>query len=350
MKRFFAVILSAFLLSAMAVVPVYAEGQIAVNITNTASVVYVGDTVTVAFEVTNNGSVPLALITFDVTFDSSLLKNEYIQVSDKDSSRIVSTPGDIAWEHIIRYCDSDGGYPHYEVDIIPDNGLCGYDPVKQCASEGCLKAGESVVISLPFTVLQAAEGKNVSVEVGNVVGYDGNDISLTSTVAGSGSVYTAFASAPEKPVTTLGAKINYQNPALRLGARYERAKLGAMAVENVEDLGIVFYPTRFLGDSELTLDTAGAAHVSAVGIENFDPDKDFVDYESFEFYVTIINIPYNGMDDEISFRAFVKDAETVVYADTTLSRSYDYVYNTVFPSVGSGSGENVILPPTGWFD
>lgn len=349
MKRIFAVLLSAAMLCAMAVIPVSAESQLSVSIANTASEVYFGDTVEVFFEIVNNGPAPIALITFEVSFDPSLLQNTYIQLNDKDNSRLLSTPRNIEWEHIIRYYDSEEN-PYYEVNILPDDGFGGYDPNNQCASEGCLGSGETVIVSLPFVVLQAAEGKNVSVEVRNVIAYDGNDNGLTTVFQGTGSVYTAAAEAPRKPVTTLGAKINYQNPSLRLGARYERAHLGDMAVENVEDLGIVFYPARFLGDRELTLETEGAVHVSAVGIENFDPDKDFVDYESFEFYVTIIDIPYNGLDDEISFRAFIKDAETVIYADRTLSRSYDYVYNTVYTSIASGSGDNVIYPGTDWFD
>ncbi|MBQ3230851.1 MAG: hypothetical protein IJB49_07505 [Clostridia bacterium] len=346
MKRIFAVLLAAVMLAAIAVIPASAAATFTVDITNTSSEIYTGDTIEVFFEVDDlAGDAPLALIEFEVTFDPTLLQANYNQTNPSDASRFVTTPGNAEWEHVIKSTEIANGY--YKVSLMPED--MGYDWDNSCAADSCLNVGESVKISLTFNVIGAV-GQEASVTVSNVTGRDGNDSELATKFNGTGDVYTATISDPKKPVTTLGAKINVETPALRLGAKYERAYLEDMAVENVVDLGIVFYPTRFLDGAELTLETEGALTDSASGIVGWDSSKEFVDYESFEFYVTIVNIPYNGMDDEISFRAFVMDDTNVIYADDTISRSYEYVYNVNFPSLGTGEGDTVIYPGTGWFN
>ena len=128
-------------------------------------------------------------------------------------------------------------------------------------------------------------------------------------------------------VVSLGAKINESTSSLRLGAAYNGYLLFDWERENVEDLGIIFYPTHLLGSEHLELENEKVAHVKANGIVEFDPDKAFKDYERFTFYVTIVNIPKGGYDTKISFRPYIiLGSDVIVYGDV-MERCYNDVLN-----------------------
>lgn len=129
-------------------------------------------------------------------------------------------------------------------------------------------------------------------------------------------------------VVSLGAKINEKTFSLRLGAKYNGYLLGADEIASVEDLGMIFYPSHLLGENVLDLDNANAARMSATAIEEFDERKTFADYETFTFYVTIVNIPEKGRDTNISFRPFIIYSEGTFYGKV-LERSYNGVIDTL---------------------
>ncbi|MBQ0110222.1 MAG: hypothetical protein KBS44_08115, partial [Clostridiales bacterium] len=133
----------------------------------------------------------------------------------------------------------------------------------------------------------------------------------------------------ENYVLSLGGKVNKTTFSLRLGASYDASSLDKDARASVTDIGIVFYPAHLLGEDSLDLENENAVSISACGIEEgYDPAKKFTDYDSFTFYVTIVNIPEEGRDTFISFRPFIIfGGETVCY-DGTMQRSYNYVLKT----------------------
>ncbi len=130
----------------------------------------------------------------------------------------------------------------------------------------------------------------------------------------------------ENYVLSLGGKVNKTTFSLRLGASYDASSLDKEARKTVTDIGIVFYPAHLLGEDSLDLENEHAVSISACAIdEGYDPAKKFVDYDSFTFYVTIVNIPEKGRDVDISFRSFIVFNEETVCYDGTMSRSYNGV-------------------------
>ncbi len=340
------VVLVAALLSVMAILPVSAANEYTLRITNNDATVTVGDTFDVVITIDDVASgTELAVVEFELSFNSAYVEPAYNQTAAGDNSRFVATPGDSAWDHIISLEDDA-----YYCFLAPDDtGL-----VNGNVTASALSSGDTLTLTLPFTVLDAAAGKNVSFQLVNVIAYAANDENFASPISGGVVNYSFTAANKNIPVTTIGAKVNTVAPALRLGSRYDAEQLGDISRYDVEDIGIVFYPTRLLGNSELTCETSGAMKVTAMGIEDYVEGNVFEDYESFIFYVTIINIPANGMDDMISYRAYLKTFDRVggetILAENTYERSYSYVYETFFPSLGSGSGDNAILPDNGWFE
>ena len=132
---------------------------------------------------------------------------------------------------------------------------------------------------------------------------------------------------------------------LRLGCKYDASKISPERRFDITDMGVVFYPTRFLV-SELTLEIEGAASVRAVAIEEYVPGNVFTDYETFTFYATIINIPASGKDKEISFRPYVIYNDGVIEYGDVLARSYNYV---VANTLAVELGDNEIPAPDDWW-
>ena len=149
-------------------------------------------------------------------------------------------------------------------------------------------------------------------------------------------------------VRSLGAKINENTSSLRLGAKYNGYLLASAERASVEDLGMLFYPSHLLGETALDLKNANVARMSATAIEEFDAKKKFVDYNSFTFYVTIVNIPDKGKDTDISFRPYIIYDAGTVYGDV-----YERSYYSVLDAAGVlayKQGDNEISCPDNWFD
>lgn len=342
MKRIMSVLLAVAMLAVLAVMPVSAANEYAIKIENTAATVTVGDTFDVVITVDSvaTGS-EICYVEFDVAYDATLLKAEYVMNASGDSTRFSVTPGNTAWEHIVTNTTGNQ-YCALMADDLGWNESTGL-------TASAISKGETLTFTLPFTVLDAAAGKSVSVTVKNVVAYDATD-DFENPLTAANATYTFTAADKTSPITTIGSKINTVTPSLRLGAKYDSEQL-TIARKDVKDIGIVFYPSRLLAGAELDYNTAGAMKLSAQGIEGYVEGNTFVDYDSFIFYVTIVNIPANGMDDLISYRAYLQPKNgDIIHAENTYERSYDYVYDTLFPAIGSGSGDNAILPDNGWFE
>ncbi len=344
MKRIMSVLLAVAMLSVLAVMPVSAANEYAIKIENTAATVTVGDTFDVVITVDSvaTGS-EINFVEFDLAYDSTLLKAEYTQTSTSDNTRFTVTPSNASWEHMVQNTTGN----QYCVLMAEDLGWNASTGVTASA----VSKGDTLTFTLPFTVLDAAAGKSVTVTVKNVVAYDATDMNFDTALSAADVTYTFTAAGKSSPITTIGSKINTVAPALRLGAKYDSAQLGEIARNQVKDIGIVFYPSRLLAGAELNYSTSGAMKLSAQGIEGYVEGNTFVDYDSFIFYVTIVNIPANGMDDLISYRAYLEPRNgELIHAENTYERSYNYVYDTLFPSIGSGSGDNAILPDNDWFE
>lgn len=343
MKRIMSVILAVAMLSVLALMPVSAANEYAIKIENTAATVTVGDTFELVITVDSvaTGS-EINFVEFDVAYDASLLQAGYVQSSTSDNTRFSVTPGDTEWEHMVQ--NSTGN----QYCVLMSSDLSWNASTGVTAS--AISKGDTLTFTLPFTVLDAAAGESVTVTVKNVVAYDATDMVFETPLSAANATYTFTAAGKASPITTIGSKINTVAPALRLGAQYDASQL-EIARKDVKDIGIVFYPSRLLAGAELNYNTEGAMKLSAQGIEGYVDGNTFVDYDSFIFYVTIVNIPANGMDDLISYRAYLqpKNGE-LVHAENTYERSYNYVYDTLFPSIGTGSGDNAILPDNGWFE
>ncbi|MBQ0109297.1 MAG: hypothetical protein KBS44_03375, partial [Clostridiales bacterium] len=182
--------------------------------------------------------------------------------------------------------------------------------------------------------------------------YSGTDFTVSNE--GGAPVYIfVYGDKPEEEedvVVSLGAKVNTISYSLRLGAKYNGKVLSGDERASVEDLGIVFYPVKFLGESELDLTTSGAAAISANSIdeEYYVDGKKFVDYETFVFYATIVNIPENGRDTDIAFRPYIIYSEGTVYGEI-LVRNYNGTYEAA-RGLAIENAENEISCPSNWFN
>ena len=253
-----------------------------------------------------------------------------------DTTLITSTPNSSAWEQATQLNTVDG---YYIIRLMAgDTG----------SAISCVTSTQSLVLTVPFEALVIAENADSLFTIGNVTGAD---ISL-NPISGNGSTDTTQVLALLDPVVALGAQVNANTVALRLGAQYNADFIPEGAV--VKNLGMVIYPEHLLGVNELTVSTPGAAVMRAAGIANYDPMKSFNDYDQIIFYVTMINIPFKGMNTGISFRAFytytLDGIDTTVYSDME-TRSYKYVYDANFGTQPGGkSGDNTIILGDSWWN
>ena len=352
MKKFFALVLVLALLPLSLITANAAGNDCSIKVSAPANVVE-GQKFEVVMTIDDMASGKNAsLVCFCLNFDPDLVTPDYTQSITGDATRILEAPGE--WEHMIKL---ESGY--YDCAFNPDDGGLYIDGQGQKQiTESCLSNGDTLTVSLPFVAKEGAAGETAAFTLSNIEIYDAYDDSLSTLLsAGANSVNVAV-NENVLPVKTLGAKINTQYPSLRLGATYDRSKLAnrSLEVSDITDVGIVFCPARFVTD-ELTKETSGAVAMSAIGIEEYDANKTFADYESFTFYVTIVAVPVKGYDTMIAFRGFFSTEDGDFYAVDTLERSYQYVLDVVFGTSVAGDdnvshekGDNVIITPTNWWD
>ena len=214
---------------------------------------------------------------------------------------------------------------------------------------------KTINIALPETILCPECCESIDpLENCPKCGEEPADLSLTPGANGTYSfvmpacAVTVTAKFGDSAVLSLGAKVNQNTSSLRLGAKYNGLAITEQQRASVEDLGIVFYPVHLLGENSLDIFNSSAARVSACGIEDFDEDKAFGDYESFVFYVTIVNIPDKGKDTDIAFRPFIIYDGAVEYGEV-LARNYNGTLEAA-RHLAENEGENEIVCPDNWFN
>ncbi len=342
MKKLLSVLLVAAIICAMAVVPASAAvSYFSISAKSNLVSVSVGDRLDVSITIDGvTSGTEIAIVEFDVKYNSAYLSPIYDQSTDSDDSRFTATPSDSDWEHVLSF--TDGKIACF---VAPKD--TGYTGSK--VSESAISNGDTLSIVLPFTVLDAASGKTVSVIIENVVAYSANDFMGANPLNGSVTNYNAAVKAPSMPIANIGAKINTSTPALRLGAKYDAKYLSGISASDITDIGIIYCDTKTLGNNTLTASTAGANKVTAT-IEGAVAGNSYANYSEFIFYVTFTNIPADEMDREISYRAFLSTANETILAENTYVRSYNYVHDILFPTIGSRPGDNVVYPGNGWFE
>ncbi len=340
MKKILSVLLVAALLAVMAIAPASAAvSSFNIKISSDLASVTAGDRIDIVITVDGvTSGTEIAAVEFNLSYNSDYLEPIYDQGESTDSSRFITTPSDMSWEHLFSF--NDGSI--YCFVMPKDTGYTG-----SAVSKSAISNGDTLSFSLPFTVSSAAAGKALNVTVNNLVAYGATDMS--TALSGTATNYNVTVNAPANPVSNIGAKINTSTPALRIGARYDSKYLSDIAKDDITDIGIIYIDTEDLGNKELTASTAGAKKVTAT-IDAAVDGYDYSDYSSFVFYVTFTNIPADEMGKEISYRAYLSTASETILADNTYVRSYNYVHDILFPSVGSRPGDNVVYPGTGWFE
>ncbi len=343
MKRLIAVLISVLMLiSAVSFSAFAADTYFTAQITNTEASIREETEASVDVSITDVAAgKSLTLVSFKLYYDSDYVAPAADYTNASATNTIVTTPNGQAWEQMVR---DFGAY--LQCDYTPVDGGWGANGI----SNSVVTASAPLTLTFTFDVLESTAGNIAVFTVSDVFAYDAADDTLTTIFDGNGSEYSPEIASAYGVVTTLGARINTITPALRLGASYDATRLpNGVATTDITDLGIVLSPTRFLGDAELTLDSDNALYASAQGIENYDSTKTFPDYENITFWVTIVNLPANGMDDNISFRAYCTYNDTTVYS-TTMVRSYQYVYDATYPDLAGSSGDVTIYPNTKWWD
>lgn len=149
------------------------------------------------------------------------------------------------------------------------------------------------------------------------------------------AVYNADASLfpEESAIVSLGAKINPLLNGLRFGAKYTRVE-----TKEVKQLGMLLYPTAKLGGSTLDMDyykanpysntnPSGVILMNAVFISasDYQIGKDFKDYESFVYFITLLNIPEASLSVNITAVPFIEYADGEIVYGQPLVRNYNTV-------------------------
>lgn len=149
------------------------------------------------------------------------------------------------------------------------------------------------------------------------------------------AVYNADASLfpEESAVVSLGAKVNTLQNGLRFGAKYNR-----IDSKEVKQLGMLLYPTAKLGASTLNMDyyranpysssnPSGVILMNAVYISasDYHPGKEFKDYESFVYFVTLLNIPDASLSVNITAVPFIEYTDGEIIYGEPLVRNYNAV-------------------------
>ena len=135
----------------------------------------------------------------------------------------------------------------------------------------------------------------------------------------------------ESNVVSLGAKVNTEKYGLRMGATLTKDN----SKGEVISLGMLVISEKALGSNELNLEYAATdknvADVKARAIDNYAEGKEFEDYDSITYYVTVLGLE-NYTSENIVARPYVvyrtRTGEVVYYGEKMV-RNYDDVVATV---------------------
>ncbi len=131
----------------------------------------------------------------------------------------------------------------------------------------------------------------------------------------------------ESNVESLGAKVNTEKYGLRMGATLTKDNSRGEVIS----LGMLVISEKALGSNELNLEYAATdknvVDVKARTIDNYVEGKEFEDYDSITYYVTILGLE-NYTSENIVARPYVvyrsQTGEVVYYGEERV-RSYDGV-------------------------
>lgn len=135
------------------------------------------------------------------------------------------------------------------------------------------------------------------------------------------------------PILSLGAKVNKESKGLRFGAKFSKIEL-----KEVEQIGMLLYPTAKLGGAVLDMEyylsnpysaenQSGVILINAVAISKSDyiQGKTFGNYSSFTFFISILGIPEAQLATNITSVPFVEYTDGSILYGTPLIRNYSAV-------------------------
>ena len=142
------------------------------------------------------------------------------------------------------------------------------------------------------------------------------------------------------PVVSLGAKVNAALRGLRFGAQFNKKEL----MGEIDEIGMLLYPTAKLGGDTLDMDyylanpysaanETGVLKIRAVGIAaaDFVPGRAFGLYDRFTYFVTLLDVPVEQSDTNVTAVPFIKYADGTIVYGATLVRNYNAVLAAADP-------------------
>lgn len=145
-----------------------------------------------------------------------------------------------------------------------------------------------------------------------------SDVYFTTYEPSMGNGYYGYVAPPEPNIKNIGAKVNTELAGIRFGTTFKND----VTLGQVVALGTLLVPEAKLGSSELTLDSANDLIVNVpartIAAEDYVEGKEFEDYTSFTYYVTVIGLEGHESDNIVARSYVTYSANTgvnTVYAD-----------------------------------
>ncbi|HAN21434.1 MAG: hypothetical protein A2Y15_09250 [Clostridiales bacterium GWF2_36_10] len=139
------------------------------------------------------------------------------------------------------------------------------------------------------------------------------------------------------PIISLGAKVNIELNGLRFGAQFNKNEL-----KEVEKIGMLMFPTSKLGSNTLDMayynanpytadNQSGVILISAVAIakSDFVMGKAFNDYETFNYFITLLNIPETNLTTNVTAVPFTLYKDGSISYGAPLVRNYSAVLDAI---------------------
>lgn len=203
-------------------------------------------------------------------------------------------------------------------------GIATADEYEISSDTGTLKEMQKYVVTL-------TEGINARyIKVKITPSSDNYEITAVSEIT---AVYNKAISESNEPIISLGAKVNKELKGLRFGAQFNKKEN-----KEVDKIGMLIYPTAKLGSNTLNMEyylansyseenQSGVVMINAVAISNNDyvEGKAFGSYDSFVYFVTLLNIPDSQLSTNITAVPFIIYSDSSIVYGNQLERNYNDV-------------------------
>lgn len=143
-----------------------------------------------------------------------------------------------------------------------------------------------------------------------------NNISIENLTIGTNANIVFYH--PKDSIESLGAKANESSSGLRFGATYTKVDTNG----ELTDLGFLLISSYRLGSNTLDLDYASNSaiasyviKITACGIEEYEEDKAFDDYDTCTFYATVIGLGDYADQDIVAVPYAAYASGKVVYGE-----------------------------------